>query len=112
MMFNDVDIYSCKFFTVNEDKKLEFYSGKYKGKTIDDFKDIQELKKVIAYCFWILQKEDIPKVSKYTASAFLKALTPKFFELEKIVRKMAVDEQARLKKKTKELTKTVGKKYA
>jgi len=112
MIFNEVDIYACKFFTLNEDKGLKFYSGKYKGKTVDDFKDIQELKKVIAYCFWIIQKEDIPKVSKYTASYFLKSLTPKLMELEKIIRKMTIEEQKRMKKKTQELTKTVGKKYA
>jgi len=112
MNFNDVDIYACRFFTVNENKKLQFCGGAHKGKTVDDFQTLPELQKIVAYCFWILKKEDIPMCSKYAATAFLKALIPKFIELEKIVRKKAIDEQRKAKKKTQELRKTTGKKYA
>lgn len=112
MNFNDVDIYACRFFTLNEDKKLKFCGGAHKGKTVDDFSTLPELQKIVAYCFWILKKEDVPIESKYAATAFLKALTPKFVELEKIVRKKAINEQKKLKKKTQELSKTTGKKYA
>lgn len=117
MNFNDVDIYTCKFFTLNNEGKLQFYGGAHKGKTVDDFKTIADLKKIIAYCFWIITHKDakgknMPIVSQYAATAFLKALIPKFNELEKITREKTVNEQKRLKKKTQELTKTTGKRYA
>lgn len=112
MDYNDVDIYGCKFFTLNEDKKLKFYSGVNKGKTADDFNTLPELQKIMAYCFWILKKEDIPVESKYSAASFMKSLMPKFVNLERITRKRAIDHQLKMKKKTKELTKTTGKKYA
>lgn len=112
MIFNEVDIYTCKFFTINEDKKIQFYGGAHRGKTADDFKTIEDLKKIMAYCFWIIKKEDMPNVSKYCAAAFMKSLMPKFIELEKITRKIVIEEQKKLKKKTQELTKTTGKKYA
>ena len=112
MNFNDVDIYSRRFFTLNEDKKLQFCGGAHKGKSADDFNTAKELQKIVAYCFWIIKKEDIPIVSKYAATAFLKDLMPKFTNMERAVRKMAVEEQKKMKKKTQELTKTTGKKYA
>lgn len=112
MLLNNVDIYACKFFTLNEEKKLKFWGGVFKGKTADDIKNVQELKKVIAYCFWIISKKDIPKVSKFTASCFLKSLTPKISELERLIRKSTIEEQDRLIKETEELTKTPGTKYA
>lgn len=112
MDYNGVDIYACKFFTLNEEKKLQFYCGGFKGKTADDFRTIPELQKVIAYCFWLLSKEDIPPVTKYTASAFFKSLTPKISEMERVIRKRTIDEQTQLKEKTEQLTKTTGKKYA
>ena len=112
MLLNKVDIYTCKFFTLNEEKKLKFCGGIFKEKTADDIKNVKELKKVIAYCFWIISKDDVPKVSKFTASCFLKSLTPKIAELEKLVRKSAIEEQDRLIKETEELSKTPGTKYA
>lgn len=111
MIFNDVDIYSCRFFTVSEEGDLKFYKGKYQGKTIDDFKTLEDLKKIIAYCFWLMQKNDVPMSTKYCASFFLKSLNKKFSDLEKILRKKAIGQQESLKKKTEELTKTTGKKY-
>ena len=82
MNFNDVDIYSCRFFTLNEDKKLQFCGGVNRGKTVDDFNTIPELQKIMAYCFWIIKKEDTPIESKYAATYFMKSLMPKFIELE------------------------------
>jgi ABC-type microcin C transport system permease subunit YejB len=83
-----------------------------RGKTVDDFNTIPELQKIMAYCFWIIKKEDTPIESKYAATYFMKSLMPKFIELEKIVKKKAIAQQAKMKKKTQELTKTTGKKYA
>jgi ABC-type microcin C transport system permease subunit YejB len=111
MNYNDVDIYACKFFTLDENKRLKFYSGVNKGKTAEDFNTLPELQKIMAYCFWILRKEDVPIVSKYLAAAFMKSLAPKFVSLERITKKKAIDHQAKMKKKTKELIKTTGKKY-
>lgn len=111
MNFRDVDIYTCRFFTLNEEKKLKFCGGAFKGKTAEDIHTIPDLQKVVAYCFWIIGKKDIPVASKYAATAFLKSLAPKFTELEKLVRKLAIDEQKKAEEKTKELTKTSGKKY-
>lgn len=111
MKINEIDIYGCRFFKVNENKKLEFIGGTHKGKTAEDFNTLPELQKITAYCFWILRKEDIPVPSKYAATVFLKSLLPKFVELEKGAKKLALERQLALKKKTKELTKTTGKKY-
>lgn len=112
MLLNEVDIYSCRFFTLNKDKKLQFCGGAHKGKTVEDFNTIPDLHKVTSYCFWIMKKEDIPMHSKYAAAAFLKALIPKYKDMEKMVREKALEQQKKLKKKTQELTKTTGKKYA
>lgn len=109
--FNDVDIYTCKFFTLNEDKELSFWGGKYKGKSARDFTNLRELLGAINYCFWIIRKEDVPMVSKYTASAFLKELTPKISELEKRLRYFAINEQKELAQKAEELTKTSGRRH-
>lgn len=111
MIYKDVDIYACKFFTLNQDKKLQFYSGVNRGKTIDDYRTLPELQKVVAYCFWILKKEDIPPISKWLAAEFLKSLGPKFAELEKFTKKIALSKQKKLAKETEELVKTPGKKY-
>ena len=112
MDYKGVDIYGCKFFTLDEDKKLKFCAGANKGKAAEDFNTLPELQKIMAYCFWILRKEDVPFESKYAASAFMKSLMPKFINLERITRKRAIEHQLKMKKKTKELTKTTGKKYA
>ena len=111
MLYNDIDIYSCKFFTLNADKKLQFVGGVNRGKTADDFKNIAELKKVVAYCFWILSKEDVPWNSKYAASSFLKTLMPKFLELESLTKKATLHHQKKMKQETEEAIKTPGKKY-
>jgi hypothetical protein len=111
MKLNEVDIYSCRFFTLNEDKQLQFCGGVHKGKTAEDFTTAKELQRITAYCFWIINKEDIPIASKYAASYFLKSLTPKFLSLERGAKKKAIDKQRRLKQETEELTKTTGKKY-
>lgn len=111
MLLNNVDIYACKFFTLTEDKKLKFWSGKFKGKTIDDFTNVQEVKVVIAHCFWMLQFEGIPNISKYTASCFLKSLSSKLVKIEQIHRDKIIKEQERLRIETEELTKTPGTKY-
>lgn len=111
MIFNGVEIYDCRFFTVNEQKKLQFYKGKYIGKTIDDFNSIEDLKKLIAYCFWLLQKDDVPITTKYCASYLLKSLFSKFSELEKQIKEKAIDSQTAAKKELEELIKTPGLKY-
>ena len=111
MTFNEVEIYFCKFFTLNEDKELVFWCGKYKGKAAKDFTELKEILGAVNYCFWIIKKEDIKLVSKYTASAFLKQLTSKFTELEKRLRKVTIKEQKEMREKTEELAKTTGKKY-
>lgn len=111
MIFNGVEIYSCRFFTVNSEKKLQFYKGKYIGKTIDDFNTIEDLKKLIAYCFWLLQKDDVPLATKYCASYLLKSLFVKFSELEKQIKEKAIGSQKAAKKETEKLVKTIGLKY-
>ena len=111
MLFNDVDIYTCKFFSLNNDKKLKFMTGKHKGKIADDFNTITDLHHVTSYCFWILKGKDIPLVSKYFASAFLKEIASKYLDLEKKLRKKTIQSQNELKKETEDSTKIVGKKY-
>jgi ABC-type microcin C transport system permease subunit YejB len=112
MIFRDVDIYACRFFTKNIEGELQFCGGTHKGKVANDFNTLPELQKIMAYCFWIIKKEDIPIESKYAASYFMKSLAPKFVALEKILKKKAIDHQAKMKNKTEKLTKTTGKKYA
>ena len=111
MNINDVDIYFCKFFTLNQDKKLQFHCGKYKGKTASDFTTVSEIWGATGYCFWIILEEGVPKVSQYTASLFLKDLTSGVIELERITRRRVIQEQKEMKEKTEELTKTVGYRY-
>lgn len=112
MLYNGVDIFRCTFFTIDKDNgKLKFYSGSYKDKTVDDFNTIEELKKVTAYCYWMLTKENITLVSKYTASAFLKELNAKTVELELRLREYITAKQDSLKKETEESAKTTGTKY-
>lgn len=114
MNYKGVDIYSCKFFTIDQaNGKLKFSSGINRGKTSDDFKTIQEIKKIIAYCFWLItdEKYRFPIVTKYTASAFLKEMMSKLSEIEEAIRGIATEEQERLQQKTEELTKTTGTKY-
>ena len=77
MLLNDVDIFACRFFTVNKEKKLQFFGGAFRGKTAEDFKNLPDLQKVVAYCFWIMGKEDIPTNTKYAATVFLKDLFPR-----------------------------------
>ncbi len=111
MIFNGVDIYACKFFSLNKDKKLKFINGTHRGKTVDDFNSITSLHHVTSYCFWILKNKEIPLLSKYCASQFLKELAPKFTELEKKLRKNTIQSQSEMKKKTEDLAKSAGKKY-
>jgi len=112
MLYNGVDIFRCTIFTVDKDSgKLKFYSGSYKGKIADDFNTIEDIKKITAYCFWILTNKTMPLVSKYAASAFLRELSPKTAELELKIRNHTIDEQNRLKKETEESAKKIGTKY-
>jgi hypothetical protein len=111
MIFNEVDIYTCKFFGLSKDKKIKFISGKHKGKTSADFNTIDDLHDVTSYCFWILKQKDIPMVSKFGASSILKELFAKLSEIEKKIKKKVLKEQKNLQKETEELAKTTGKKY-
>lgn len=111
MIYNDVDIYDCKFFTINKNGKIEFLKGEFRGKTPDDFNTIHELQRGVTYCFWILNKEENSLSSKYMASAFIKEMIPKLNELEVRIRERAVKYQEMLKKKTEGATKTIGTRY-
>ena len=111
MIYNDVDIYSCKFFTLNKDKKLQFAGGVNKGKTADDFNSPPELQKVMAYCFWIFRKPDIPWNSKFAATAFMRQLMPKFIKLEELTKKAAIRHENKMKKEVEDAIKTPGTKY-
>lgn len=114
MIYKKVDIFSCKFFAVDSSTgKLKFISGAHKGKTAADFNKSNDIKKIIAYCFWIITdaKFNFPLVTKYCASAFLEEMIPKLKEIEDELRKMAIQNQKELKKITEDLTKTTGTKY-
>jgi len=114
MKYKGVDIFQCKFFTVDQQSgKLKFSSGVHRGKTADDIKTIQEIKKVVAYCFWLItdEKFNFPIVTKYAASAFLKDMMPKLGDIEDAIRTLTIKNQEQLQEKTEELTKTTGTKY-
>lgn len=112
MLFNDVDIFTCKFFTLTQDKRLKFQKGKHAGKTSDDFSTMNELHEVTGYCFWVIKKADVPLVSKYLASVFLAELSKKkFFELEKKLLVKLMDYQERKKQETEESVYETGMKY-
>jgi len=112
MIFNDVDIFTCKFFTLNKEGKLQFIYGKHRGKGVDDFKNVSELHDVTSYCFWILKKKNVPLVSKFGAASFLKAITPKFIQLERELKKITVENQKVMLKKNEESAKETGTRYA
>ena len=111
MIYNDVEVYECKFFGVNLNQKLEFTKGVFKGKTPDDFNTINEIQRAVTYCFWVLNKKENSLVSKYMASAFIKELTPKFIQLEYKIRKKIIERQEELAEEAEESTKEVGTKY-
>lgn len=111
MTYNDVDIYECHFFTLNENGKLKFTRGIFTGKTSDDFKTISKLREVFSYCFWMMNNKDTPLVSKYLASVFINELSPKIFEIEKRLNKKLIADQKKLKQKTEESVKTAGTIY-
>jgi hypothetical protein len=112
MLFNEIDIFTCKFFTLNKEGKLQFIYGKHRGKSVDDFNNVSELHDVTSYCFWILKKKNVPLVSKYGASAFLKAITPKFIILEKELKRITIKNQKEMLKKNEASAKTTGTRYA
>lgn len=111
MIYNDVDIYECKFFTINKKHQIEFTRGEFRGKTPKDFNTIHELQRGVTYCFWILNKLDNPIVSKYMASAFIKELTHKLIDLENKLRKRVILIQKNLEEETTKSEKTIGTKY-
>ena len=111
MLLNGVDIYTCKFFTINQEGKLQFSGGVNKGKTSEDFNNLPELKKAIAYCCWIIGKEDTPWNSKYAASVFMSSLVPKIFKLEKFIKEEALKHQRKMQKETEESIKITGTEY-
>ncbi len=111
MIYNDVDLYECKFFTLNKNYKIEFTKGEFRGKTPDDFNTVHELQRGVTYCFWILNKKDNPLVSKYMASAFMKELMPKLLQLESKLKNKVINRQQELAEETEEATKTVGIRY-
>lgn len=111
MIHNEVDIYQCKFIQLNKDKKLSFIGGVHKGKTPDDFNTIVDLHHVTSYCFWMLKDKGVPLISKYTASAFLKELAPKFVELEKRLKKKMLKHQSELEEQVKKTIKNPRKNH-
>lgn len=111
MTFNGVDIYTCKFFTLNKEKDLVFWSGKFKGRSSKTFTKLDEILEVMNYCFWIIKKNDTPLVTKYLSSAFLKEITAKLWELEKRLKKKVIEDQKEKEKEAEESTKIVGQKH-
>jgi len=105
----------CKFFALRKPgtgKGLRFIVKKYRDLTSDDFNTIEDICKIIAYCFWIMKKADIPIYSKFAAISFINELKPKLSDLEKKINERAIEEQERLKKETKESMKQLGTVYS
>ena len=111
MTYNGLDIYACSFFALNRKGKLEFTKGTFRGRSIDDFNSVKDIQRGIAYCFWILNKDDNALINKYVASAFIKELLPKIIELEKRLKKRVVKQQKDLEVATEKSTKTIGTVY-
>ena len=111
MTLNNVDIYQCHFFTINNNGKIQFTKGAFCGKTPDDFKSISKLREVFSYCFWIMHTQETPLVSKYVASAFIKELMPKMNELERKLNKRLVGIQKKQIQDTKDSSKETGTLY-
>lgn len=111
MMYKDINIFACKFFTISAEGKLQFYTGKHKGKTIDDFLTIGDVHAGIGSCFWIIKQNKMPLVSVYLASDFLKDLCAKASKLERVFRPMIEEQQKILNKQTEEAIKTPGLRY-
>ena len=111
MDYNDVNIYECHFFTINNRGKLKFTRGTFIGKTAADFSSISKLREAFSYCFWIMHTKDTPLVSKYLASVFMNELTPKISEIEKKLNKKLRGMQKKLEEDTKNSTKVVGTIY-
>lgn len=115
MLYQGVDIFLCKFFAVRKPgtgKGLRIIAKKYRDKTSDDFNTIEEIDKIIAYCFWIIKKNDMPIYSKFAAMCFINEFKPKFSEIEKRLRSLAIKNQEELQKQVKESVKDSGTKYS
>lgn len=109
-----VDISMCKFFGLNEKKQLKFKVGKYNGKCVEDFKDLdlREAHSCFGYCMWMLRDEEIPMISKHAAAQFMDQLIDDVFkQIPEKIRKIVIEEERRLAKETAEAVKTPGKKY-
>jgi len=111
MMYKDINIFACKFFTLSKEGKLQFYTGKHKGKTIEEFKTIGDVHAGIGSCFWIIKQKNMPLISVYLASDFLKELCLKAAKLEKTFRPLIEEQQKKLNKETEETIKTPGLRY-
>jgi hypothetical protein len=111
MNYNDVNIYECHFFNINNTGKLQFTRGNFTGKTSNDFNTISKLREVFSYCFWIMHTKETPLVSKYLASVFMNELTPKIYELEKKLNRKLRGIQKKLTEETESSTKVVGTIY-
>ena len=111
MNYNDVNIYECHFFNINNTGKLQFTRGNFTGKTSNDFNTISKLREVFSYCFWVMHTKETPLVSKYLASVFMNELTPKIYELEKKLNRKLRGMQKKLTEETESSTKVVGTIY-
>ena len=111
MNYNDVNIYECHFFNINNTGKLQFTRGNFTGNTSNDFNTISKLREVFSYCFWIMHTKETPLVSKYLASVFMNELTPKIYELEKKLNRKLKGMQKKLTEETESSTKVVGTIY-
>jgi len=109
--YNDINIYECHFFNINNAGKLQFTRGTFIGKTSNDFNSISKLREAFSYCFWIMHTKDTPLVSKYLASVFMNELTPKISEIERKLNKKLKGIQKKLKEETEQSTKVVGTIY-
>lgn len=112
MLFNDVDIFACKFFTLTADKQLKFMRGKFINRTPEDFYTTYELHEAIGYCFWLLNNDSVPLVTKYLSSVFLSELSKKkMFDLEKKLHERIIQYQKQKNQETEDSVEDKGTEY-
>lgn len=112
MFFKDVDIFACKFFTLTPEKQLKFMRGKFINRTPEDFYTTYELHEAIGYCFWLLNNDSVPLVTKYLSSVFLSELSKKkVLELEKKLHEKIIEFQRDKTQETEDSIDDSGKEY-
>ena len=108
---NGVDIYHCPFFEVDSSGRLKFAMGTFYDRTPESFKTISEIKDVIRYCMWVIEKKDAMDISRYAAIVYINKVSERFSKIEKEYVKILRKQQMKDEQKLNESVDKPGRTY-